>query len=75
MLSKAFENEFLKNLDLLSKEQQDKVLSYAKSLLNGTSNSNQQGLLEFAGSIDPKGIQEIRAAIEADCENIDKNEW
>jgi len=32
-------------------------------------------LLQFAGSIDPKSIQEISAAIEAGCENIDYNEW
>jgi hypothetical protein len=75
MLSKAFENEFLRNLGLLSKEQQNKVLSYAKSLLKRTKNSNQQDLLQFAGSIDPKDIQEISKAIEAGCENIDKNEW
>lgn len=65
MLSKAFENEFLRNLGLLSKEQQHKVLSYAKSLLKRAKNSNQQELLQFAGSIDPKDIQEIRRAIEA----------
>lgn len=68
MPSKAFETEFLKNLELLSKGQQDKVLSYAKSLLKGTKNSTQQGLLQFAGSIDPKDIQEISTAIEAGCE-------
>lgn len=75
MESKAFENEFLRNLGLLSKEQQNKVLSYVKSLLKKTKNSNQQELLQFAGSIDPKDIQEISTAIEAGCENIDKNEW
>ena len=75
MSSKAFENEFLKSLSLLSEEQQNKVLSYIKSLLKRTKNSSQQELLQFAGSIDPKGIQEISTAIEAGCENIDKNEW
>jgi len=74
MLSKAFENEFFKNLTLLSKEQQSKVLAYVKSLLKRTKNTNQE-LLQLAGSIDPKDIQEMSAAIEAGCENIDKNEW
>lgn len=75
MLSKSFENEFLKSLDLLDKEQQGKVLSYIQSLLNRNRNSTQQALLQFAGSIDPKDIQEMNAAIKGDCENIDKNEW
>ena len=74
MLSKAFENEFFKNLTLLSKEQQSKVLAYVKSLLKKTRNTNQE-LLQLAGSIDPKDIREMSAAIEAGCENIDKNEW
>ena len=52
MASKAFENEFLRNLGLLSKEQQNKVLSYVKSLLKRTKNTNQQELLQFAGSIE-----------------------
>ncbi len=75
MESKAFENEFIRNLGLLSREQQNKVLSYIKSLLKRTKNTNHQSLLQFAGSIDPKGIQEISAAIEAGCEKIDANEW
>ena len=74
MLSKAFENEFFRNLTLLSKEQQTKVLTYVKSLLKRAKNTNHE-LLKLAGSIDPKDIQEMSAAIEAGCENIDKNEW
>jgi hypothetical protein len=74
MVSKAFENELLKGLALLSKEQQDKVLSYVKSFLNRSGNSNQE-LLKLAGSIDSKSIQEMKSAIEAGCENIDVNEW
>lgn len=73
MQSKAFENEFLKNLELLSKEQQDKALAYIKSLLRR--DRNQQDLLQFAGSLDPKSISEMSDAIEAGCENIDRNEW
>jgi hypothetical protein len=76
MASKTFENEFLKGLDLLSKEQQDKVISYVKALLKrAKSNKLHSGLLQFAGSLNPKDVQEISSAIEAGCENIDKNEW
>ena len=76
MASKAFENELLKNLGLLSKEQQGKVISYVKALLKRTnSNDQQQALLQFAGSLKSQDVQEISSAIEAGCENIDKNEW
>lgn len=74
MASKTFENEFLKGLDLLSKEQQNKVISYIKVLLKRTKSSEHSGLLQFAGSLNPKDVQEINSAIEAGCENIDKNE-
>ena len=75
MESKAFENEFLKNLGLLSKDQQSKVLAFVKSLLSRDQKTNQQELLKFAGSIDPNSILEMSTAIEAGCENVDKNEW
>ena len=75
MESKPFESEFTRNLGLLSKEQQNKVLSYIKALLKRPRDTNHQSLLQLAGSIDAKGIQEISAAIEAGCEKIDKNEW
>ena len=73
MQSKSFENEFLKNLELLSKEQQDKALAYIKSLL--TRRRSQAELLQFAGSLDAKSVREMSEAIEAGCETIDKNEW
>lgn len=75
MASSAFENEFIKNLELLSKEQQNKVITYVKALLKITKNNNHQALLQFAGSFRSKDVQEISAAIAAGCENIDKNEW
>lgn len=75
MTSKAFESEFLKGLDLLSKEQQHKVISYIRALLKKAENNNQHDLLQFAGSFSSKDVKEISSAIEAGCENIDKNEW
>ena len=56
MVSKDFENEFLKNLNLINKEQQNKVLAYVKSLLSKTRTSNQD-LLQVAGSIDPQDLR------------------
>ncbi len=73
MQSTAFENEFLKNLEKLSREQQNKALAYIKLLLRR--GQKQPELLRFAGSLDAGSISEMREAIEAGCENIDKNEW
>ena len=56
MESKAFENKFLMNLGLLSKDQKNKVLAFVKSFLNGGQNTNQQELHKFAGSIDPNSV-------------------
>ena len=74
MESKAFKTELVRNLSLLSREQQNKVMSYIKTLLKRPKNVNQQDLLQFAGTIDFKGIREMSAAIEAGCEKIDTNE-
>ena len=74
MISKSLENEILKSLNLLEKEQQDRVLNYIKSLLK-RSKGSQANLLQFAGSFDSKELEQISKAIEDGCENIDKNEW
>jgi hypothetical protein len=68
---------FTKGLDQLqlTKEQQDKVISYIKALLKRTKSNPNSGLLQFAGSLNPKDVEEISSAIEAGCENTDKNEW
>ncbi len=70
-MSKAFENEILINIKKLTVEQQENALTYIKSLLNQQS----QNLLQFAGTIDEKSIQEMANAINTACESADKNEW
>ena len=76
MISKAFESEILKNLELLTIEQQNKALAYLKSLLKNRNNGeHQQELLQFAGSLDPTALREISETIDAGCEEIDKNGW
>jgi hypothetical protein len=73
MISKAFENELLKNLQRLNKEQQGRVLSFVRSLVKPKGTNHE--LLALAGTIDPKGIREMSEAIESGCEKIDANEW
>jgi hypothetical protein len=75
MESKTFETEFLKSLRLLLKDEQDRVIAYVRALLKRTKINDQQALLSFAGSFKLMDVQEISSAIEAGCENIDKNEW
>ena len=70
-MSKAFENEILKNIDKLTAEQQEKALIYIKSLLHPES----QNLLQFAGTVDEQSIREMKNAIKMGCETIDTNEW
>jgi len=72
-MSKAFENEILRNMEKLTAEQQEKALAYIKSLLGMERAS--QNLLQFAGAIDKQSIHEMTDAIKSGCENIDKNEW
>jgi len=64
MQSTAFENEFLKNLKKLTREQQNRALAYIKLLLRR--DQKQQELLQFAGSLDARSIREMSEAIEAE---------
>jgi hypothetical protein len=74
MVTKAFETEILRSLNLLERDQQNKVLDYIKSLLK-FSKSNQHDMLRFAGDFSPKELELMSQAIEEGCEGIDKNEW
>jgi len=75
-VSNNFENELLRNINLLSKEQQVKVLAFVRTLLQSrlTINDNKN-ILKFAGAFDIESLKEMSAAINADCGNIDKDGW
>lgn len=73
MRTKAFEIEFLKNLELLSDAEQVMALAYIKSLL--PKETNQTKLLQWAGGLDEKSIDEMKKAIEEGCENVEENAW
>lgn len=74
MINESLENEFIRNLSLLDKEQQEQVLAYIKSLIQKPKISESDILL-FAGTMDSNDAREISQAIEAGCESIDNNEW
>jgi len=75
VLNKNMENEVIRNLSRLEKQEQDRVFSFIKSLLQTKSQSKKNDFLRFAGSFDEVSIKEMSEAIKAGCENIDKNEW
>jgi len=76
MGSNPFENELLKNINLLSKAQQAKVSAFVRSLLeNSLRSGNNADILKFAGAFDAQSLKEMSAAISADCGNVDKDEW
>jgi len=60
----------------LPEKQQYQVLSFIQSLkaapMKGVPGKN---LLKYAGAISPEDVEIMREAIEADCEQIDPNEW
>jgi hypothetical protein len=69
-------SEILEQVKALPDNLQHQVLSFARALRTIT----QQGitgklLLQFSGSIPAEDVDEIRRAIETDCEQVDPNEW
>lgn len=74
MESSTFEKELLKNIKLLSKEQQETVLVFVKSLVQGIPRArDKKDILKFPDVYDAESIKEMSAAIKSDCENIDKD--
>lgn len=69
-------SEIMEQVKALPDNLQYQVLSFARTLRTIT----QQGipgklLLQFAGSIPADDVEQIRQAIETDCEQVDWNEW
>jgi hypothetical protein len=65
--------DYLKDL---GKEEQEKVLEFAKSLslhkIEGVHTSSFHGV---AGSISMEDLESMRKAIEEDCEQVKTDEW
>ena len=68
--------EIVDRLDKLTPGQQRQVLDFTLEL-SGESPKGISGkeLLEFVGLFPPEDLQEIKQAIEEDCEQIYKSEW
>ena len=74
MSERTIDTELLGYFHSLPKPQQLDVLNYLKSLIKKGSRP-QKGLLKLAGSISPKDLKLMRAAINEGCEQIDEDEW
>lgn len=76
MLSSTLEQELHRHLHDLPPTQQRQVVDFARSLSlarpQGVAGSS---LLEFAGTIPLEDLTQMQAAIEADCEQVDPDEW
>ena len=68
--------EIVERLDKLTPVQQKQILNSVLSFLGepirGTSGKE---LLKFAGLFPPEDLEEIKRAIEEDCEQVDESEW
>lgn len=52
------------------------VLRFATQLaLSARTGVSGASLLKFAGGIPPEEIEQMRRAIERDCEHVDEGEW
>jgi hypothetical protein len=67
-------------LEKLPESQQKKVAAHLRSYLAGTRAPRHKGnpgkrILKFAGTIPQSDLKQIQKAIEAGCEQVDRNEW
>ncbi len=68
------EQEIVSYVHGLAPSQQDEVLAFVRSLALPTGVPGK-ALLEFAGVFTAGEMAALHAAIEADCEQVDLDEW
>jgi len=74
-MSPKLRDELLKQMDALSPEQQERVLSFARTLSADSDGVPGRSLLGAAGRIGQSDLNLMVAAIEEGCERIDQSEW
>ena len=76
MAETSIEKDILEEVHKLATPQQERVLKFARSLVNdqppGIPGKN---LLRFAGIIDKDDLRTIARSIDEGCERVDRNEW
>jgi hypothetical protein len=69
-------NRVVQQLEVLPYELQLRVLEFSQALVVSSPRGTPgKQLLRFAGVIPLDDLQQIREAIEHDCEKVDSHEW
>ena len=74
-VSPKLQEELLSEMARLSQKEQQRVVSFAKSLAAGSTGKARKDLARFAGAIDPDDLKQMTAVIEEGCERINESEW
>ncbi len=69
------EQEIVSYVHDMAPAQQDEVLTFVRSLAMRPVGVRGHELLEFAGAIAPEDLAALQEAIEAECEQVDLDEW
>ena len=77
MTHATFERELLDEVNRLSEDQQQRVLSFARALTQMVDIRGETGesLLTSIGIFDSSALDEMQKAIDEDCEEIDWRGW
>lgn len=71
----TLEQEILSHLHTLALPQQREVLALVRTLATTSLGISGQNLLTFAGAIDSHALTALQQAIDADCEQVNLDEW
>lgn len=74
----ALEQELIQHFGSLSAEQQRRVVDFARSLnaqTNRPKGHAPSSLRRWIGAIPAADLEQIRKAVEENCENVDSNGW
>ena len=74
-VSPKLQEELLNEMARLSQKEQQRVVSFAKSLAAGSIGKARKDLARFAGAIDPDDLKQMAAVIKENCERINESEW
>lgn len=71
----SLEHEIVTSLAKLAPMQQRQVLDFVRFLTRTPVGVDGQSLLAFAGTISHEDLTQMQHAIDADCEQVNLNEW
>ena len=75
-MGKGLEGQILEEINGLPRDQQRRVLEFARTLaLSAPAGIAGKELLRFGGLIPPDDLRRMSAAIDEGCERIDADEW